>query len=204
MFAKGEADLGPRPRPFLDQESCKGSASHEGADTFATVAGELADKRCRDKKAAATLRKFEWFMSFALVAIGSWPSTTLLLVCGLDRPQGGRVGRIHQTARKLRTAISDVFRYAIATARPRAAIVSPNAFGGLLRAIEGYQGAPETIAALELLALTFVRPRELRAAEWTEFDLDAAVWEIPLERMKMSRPHRVSRRARGPGQADLI
>ena len=88
---RGGADLGPRPRPFLDQESCKGSASHEGADTFATVVGELADKRCRDKKAAATLRKFEWFMSFALVAIGSWPSTTLLLVCGLDRPQGGRV-----------------------------------------------------------------------------------------------------------------
>jgi hypothetical protein len=119
MFAKGWGGLGSKARPFLDQESCKGSASHEGADTFATVVGELADKRCRDKKAVSTLRKFEWFMSFALVAIGSWPSTTLLLVCGLDRPQGGRVGRIHQTARKLRTAISDVFRYAIATARPR-------------------------------------------------------------------------------------
>ena len=69
---------------------------------------------------------------------------------------------IHETARKLRTAIGDVFRYAIATARaetdptaalrgalvtptvtPRAAIVAPNAFGGLLRAIEDYQGAPK-------------------------------------------------------------
>ena len=80
MFAKRWGGLGPKARPFLDQESCKGSASHEGADTLATVVGELADKRCRDKKAVSTLRKFEWFMSFALVAIGSWPSTTLLLV----------------------------------------------------------------------------------------------------------------------------
>jgi hypothetical protein len=49
---------------------------------------------------------------------------------------------------------------------PRAAIVAPNVFGGLLRAIEDYQGAIETRTALELLALTFVRPGELRAAEW--------------------------------------
>ena len=46
-------------------------------------------------------------------------------------------------------------------------------------------------AALELLALTFVRPGELRAAEWREFDLDAAIWAIPAEKMKMRRPHRV-------------
>ena len=116
----------------------------------------------------------------------------------------------HETARKLRTAIGDVFRFAIATARadndptvalrgalvaptvkPRAAIVAPKAFGGLLRAIEDYDGTLETRCALELLALTFVRPGELRAAEWAEFDLDAAVWEIPAGRMKMRKPHRV-------------
>jgi integrase len=73
----------------------------------------------------------------------------------------------------------------------RAAIIEPKAFGGLLRAVEGYQGAPETKAALELLALTFVRPGELRAAEWAEFDLDAGLWIIPSSKMKMRRPHRV-------------
>lgn len=61
----------------------------------------------------------------------------------------------------------------------------------MLRAIEGYRGALETKAALELLTLTFVRPGELRAAEWVEFDLDAAVWEIPAGRMKMRKAHRV-------------
>jgi len=65
------------------------------------------------------------------------------------------------------------------------------AFGALLRAIEGYKGAPETKGALELLALTFVRPGELRAAEWAEFDLDASIWVIPATRMKMRRAHLV-------------
>ena len=129
---------------------------------------------------------------------------------GLSRPQGGRGARHARNRPQTRTAIGDVFRFAIATARadndptialrgalvtptvmPRAAIIAPKAFGGLLRAIEDYEGTPETRAALELLALTFVRPGELRAAEWAEFDLDAAVWEIPAGRMKMRKPHRV-------------
>ena len=194
-----EADLGARPRPFPGQKGREdGAQPKQGANTFGAIAGELADKKRRDGKAAATLRKFEWFMSFALPALGSRPigditAREVLLVLKEVESRG-----IHETARKLRTAIGDVFRYAIATARaendptaalrgalvtptvrPRAAIVAPNAFGGLLRAIKDYQGAPETSAALELLALTFVRPGELRAAEWAEFDVDAAVWEIP-------------------------
>lgn len=115
-----------------------------------------------------------------------------------------------ETARRLRSTIGQVFRYAVSTGRAdadptgalkgalsapivqhRAAIIEPKAFGGLLCAISGYEGAPETRMALELISLTLVRPGELRAAEWTEFDLDAAVWSIPGEKMKMRRPHRV-------------
>ena len=73
----------------------------------------------------------------------------------------------------------------------RAAIIEPKAFGGLLRALANYEGAPETRAALELLALTFVRPGELRSAEWADFDLPAGTWEIPAVKMKMNCPHRV-------------
>jgi integrase len=69
--------------------------------------------------------------------------------------------------------------------------VEPKAFGGMLRAIAGYEGGPETRAALELLALTFVRPGELRAAEWREFDPEGAVWSIPAQKMKMRKPHRI-------------
>ena len=118
-------------------------------------------------------------------------------------------GRL-ETAKRLRATIGQVFRFAVATGRGdvdptaslrgaiaspvvlhRAAIVEPKAFGGLLRAIASYEGAPETKAALELSALTFARPGEIRAAEWSEFDFESAVWSIPAQKMKMRRPHRI-------------
>jgi integrase len=60
-----------------------------------------------------------------------------------------------------------------------------------LRAVDGFDGLPTTHAALRLAAYVFVRPGELRHAEWKEFDLDTAIWTIPAEKMKMRRPHRV-------------
>jgi integrase len=193
----------------------KAAKIEAGRNSFAAIAEDLLEKKRRDGKAAATLRKFEWFTGFALPALGSRPIGEISAREVLTVLKEVEARGTHETARKLRTAIGDVFRYAIATARaendpttalrgalvtptvtPRAAIVAPNAFGGLLRAIEDYQGAIETKTALELLALTFVRPGELRAAEWVEFDLDTAVWEIPAARMKMRRAHRVPLAAR--------
>lgn len=69
-------------------------------------------------------------------------------------------------------------------AQHRAAITDPSKFGELLRAIDGYQGTPVVRAALALAPLVFVRPGELRKAEWSEFDLDQATWSIPSARMK--------------------
>ncbi len=116
----------------------------------------------------------------------------------------------HETARQLRSTIGSVFRYAIATARadndptfalrgalttpkvkPRAAVTDPKAVGALVRSVWGYDGQPATKAALQLMAYLFPRPGELRLAEWPEFDLEAAVWSIPAQRMKMRRPHKV-------------
>jgi integrase len=196
--------------PLRVKKAAKAAKAEEGANTFAAIASELAEKKRRDKKAAATMRKFDWFMRFAFPALGSRPVAEISAREVLAVLKEVEARGTHETARKLRTAIGDVFRFAIATARadndptialrgalvtptviPRAAIVAPKAFGGLLRAIDDYEGTPETRAALELLALTFVRPGELRAAEWAEFDLDATVWEIPAGRMKMRKPHRV-------------
>lgn len=73
----------------------------------------------------------------------------------------------------------------------RAAITDPDAIGGLLRSIDSYQGAFVTKCALRLAPLLFVRPGELRQAEWSEFDLAAAQWDIPAEKMKMRVPHLV-------------
>jgi len=180
------------------------------ADTFEAIAADLMDKKRREGRADRTLNKVEWLLSLAKPSIGARPIAEISapeILAALRRVEAR--GR-QETARRLRATIGEVFRYAVATGRAqgdptgalkgalavpvvkhRAAIVEPKAFGALLRAIAGYDGAPETRIALELLALTFVRPGELRAAEWTEFDLDAAVWSIPAEKMKMRRPHRV-------------
>jgi integrase len=70
-------------------------------------------------------------------------------------------------------------------------VTDPKAVGALLRAVEGYEGAFVTKCALRLAPLVFVRPGELRHAEWSEVDLDAAQWRIPAAKMKMKEQHLV-------------
>jgi integrase len=72
----------------------------------------------------------------------------------------------------------------------RAAMTTEKAFGGLLRSIWSDEGNPETRIALQLMAILYPRPSELRKAEWSEFDLEERVWTIPASRMKMCREHR--------------
>jgi integrase len=74
-------------------------------------------------------------------------------------------------------------------ARHHAAITEPKAVGGLLRSIDSYEGSVITRCALKLAALTFVRPGELRKAEWSEVNFDAAEWRIPATKMKMRQLH---------------
>ena len=184
--------------PSIAKRLAKAARVTASANTFDAIARELLGKKRREAKAEGTLRQLEWRLSLARPAIGARPISEITApeILGVLRTVESR-GR-HETARRLRATVGEVFRYAVATGRAetdptgalkgaltaptvqhRAAIIEPKAFGGVLRAIETYQGAPETRAALELLALTFVRPGELRAAEWTEFDLDAAIWSIP-------------------------
>jgi integrase len=113
-----------------------------------------------------------------------------------------------ETAGRTRIVAGQVIRYAIATSRAEndptpalrgalaptksghhSAITEPPEFGGLLRAIDAYTGEPVTRTALRLLPLVFVRPGELRHAEWAEIDLDAATWAIPAGKMKMKHDH---------------
>jgi integrase len=115
-----------------------------------------------------------------------------------------------ESAHRVLQNCGQVFRYAIATGRAErnpaadlkgalpsvkqkhlAAITDPNAIGALLRAIDAYQGSFVTKCALRLAPLVFVRPGELRQAEWSEFDLNHAQWNLPAEKMKMREPHLV-------------
>ena len=71
----------------------------------------------------------------------------------------------------------------------RAAVLTPEKVAQLLRDIDAYDGYFPLVCALKLAPLVFTRPTELRAAQWDEFDLEAAEWRIPAERMKMRRSH---------------
>jgi integrase len=196
--------------PSSAKKQAKAAQASSAANTFEAIAAELVDKKRREGKATNTVGKSEWLLSLALPAIGARPIKEIAApdILAVLRKVESR-GKL-ETAKRLRATIGQVFRYAVATGRAdadptgalagaiaspvvrhRAAIVGPKAYGALLRSIVSYEGSPETLAALELLALTFVRPGELRSAEWSEFDLDAALWSIPEEKMKMRRPHRV-------------
>jgi integrase len=70
-----------------------------------------------------------------------------------------------------------------------ATITDPKQIGELLRAIDGYEGHLITKCALRLAPLVFVRPGELRQAEWAEINVQQAEWKIPAEKMKMRFPH---------------
>lgn len=115
-----------------------------------------------------------------------------------------------ETAHRVRTVCSQVFRYAVATGRAErdptvdlrgalppykkshlAAIIDPKEVGPLLRAIDSYEGSYVVKCALQLSALLFVRPGELRCARWEEFNLAGAEWNIPAGRMKMKVAHLV-------------
>jgi integrase len=81
---------------------------------------------------------------------------------------------------------SDILK---ATRKVNYARVDAKELSPLLKAIEVYRGTPVTRLAMKLIALTFVRTSELIGAKWSEFDLEAARWDIPAERMKMRTPH---------------
>lgn len=122
-----------------------------------------------------------------------------------------------ETAHRVKQAAGQVFRYGITIGvcerdisadlrdalppplvKHHAAIVDPLEFGGLLRAIDAYRGHPSVMAALRLSPLVFLRPGELRHAQWSEIDLDGAMWTIPPQRMKRTMQEKIS------GQPHLV
>lgn len=180
------------------------------ANTFEAVASEYVAKLEAEGLASVTIEKTRWLLTKLKPALGTRPIAEispheLLAVLKASERAGQR-----ETARRLRSFSSRVFRYAVATARAsfdpaqplqgalvspvakhHAAITDPVAFGGLLRAIEAYSGQPATKLALRFTSHVFQRPGEVRKAEWDEIDFDKAVWTIPACRMKQRQPHRV-------------
>ncbi len=175
---------------------------------FGVVANEYLEKAAKEGREAVTIKKSRWLLSlfdeaFQARSLNEISAADLFAALKIIESKGH-----HETARRMRSLAGRIFRFGVATGRAtsdpssllrgalvapavkhHSAIVDPMAVGRLLRAIEQYDGQPLTKLALQLTPHVFVRPGELRKAEWSEFDLDAAKWTISAEKMKMRRAH---------------
>lgn len=192
----------------VDPSAHRQAAKAARADSVEAVAREWLGKQ----KTAASTRKrdADRLENFIFPRLGRRPIASVGapdLLAAL-RPIEAR--GTFETALRTRAVCGRVWRYAIATGRAdrdisadlkgalarkpvsnHAALTEPKRIGELLRAIDGYEGQPATHGALRLAPLVFVRPGELRQAEWAEVNLDEAEWRIPGARMKMGQQHLV-------------
>ncbi|TXH72543.1 MAG: DUF4102 domain-containing protein, partial [Lysobacteraceae bacterium] len=174
------------------QEAANQEAREAAENTFATIAAEWLD---RQNLADVTVAKSRWLLNaFLLPELGARPVRELSkapreILAVLRKIEA--TGKL-ETARRAQVKLGQVFRYALlegkADADPtaslrgalkspkvrhHASVTDPAAIGALMRAIDGFAGQPVTLAALQFAPLVFVRPGELRPAEWTEFELGA-------------------------------
>jgi integrase len=179
-------------------------------NSFEVVAREWHEKfqqRWTKVHADTTIRRIEQnvFPWLGERPIGEIKAPELLAVLRRIESRGAQ-----ETAHRVKTICGQIFRYAVATGRAErdlaadlkgalppspkthlAAVTDPKEVADLLRAMDSYQGAFVTRCALRLAPLVFVRPGELRQAQWSEINLDTAEWNIPAERMKMKQAHLV-------------
>ena len=205
--AKRELSEGidPRAKAVIARAEYVAQTEH----TFEKIAAEYLEKRRKEGVSKTTMQKKRWFIRLACADLGSIPITEItaqiILVPLRKQEEKGN----YETARRLRSSIGQVFRYAVATARAetdptfalrdalitpkvqhRAAMTKREDFANLVQTIWAYDGSAESIRnALKLMAFLYTRPGELRQSYWDEFDLKKGVWTIPAERMKMRREH---------------
>ncbi|MDE2342396.1 MAG: integrase arm-type DNA-binding domain-containing protein, partial [Betaproteobacteria bacterium] len=189
--------------PGQHRKALKASREEAAANSFEVVAREWLENRkasvehAQHVKTLARLQKdvFPWL---GRKPIASIEATDVLSVLKRVDARGARF-----TAHRIRSEVSQVFRYAIATGRAKrdpcpdlkgaipaaqtenfAAITTPAEVGALLRAIDGFRGTFPVQCALRLAPLLFVRPGELRKAKWQEFDLDKGEWKYTVSKTK--------------------
>ncbi len=211
-LAKAARELAQAGTDPLDcKRAKKAQAMMNSENTFASVAARLvARKQASGKRAPVTIAKMEWILRKVNASLGHRPVSAIktheVMKCLETEREAGNF----ETARRIRTVLGEVFRFAIQNqlceldpvaaikgdsdnapkVKHFAAITDPRSFGDLLRKIDTYAGYNFlTGSALKLMALLYPRPGELRQAEWNEFDLVKGVWTIPASRMKMRKEH---------------
>lgn len=192
--------------PGQQKKAAAAARAELGANTFEVITREWLGKR--DWVDGYRVKVVAWFDNDVFPWIGSRPAAELEAPDFLSVARRIEKRGAFESAHRIMQNCGQVMRYAIATGRAtrnpvadlrgaltpapeqhHAAITEPDELAPLLSAIDGYRGSMVTRCALALLPLVFVRPGELRMAEWKEFDLEAARWEIPAGRMKMKIAH---------------
>ncbi|GGD61032.1 tyrosine-type recombinase/integrase [Erythrobacter arachoides] len=209
--ARGIIALGKDPS--REKQRSKARARIQATDTFAAISNEYCAKRKRDGEkgwSPSTAIRSQYLLSLLTSSIGRLPIADIEPADVLAAVRKIEAKGNLESARRTLQLAGMVFRYAVATARLRSdptrdlkgaltaptvkhygAITDASKVGALLRAIDGYDGSGITRLALQLAPHVFVRPGELRHAEWEEIDLDAGVWNIPAGKMKMGKAHHV-------------
>jgi len=160
--------------------------------------------------AVRTKAKTQWLYTLIEPDLGNRPMTDIKPFEVLPALKKIELRGNHETSMRLRAFASRVFRYAIVTGRAHfnpaaelavtlvspkvthhAAILESAKVGALMQAIDALDGFVTTRLALQIAPHVFVRPSELRHAEWSDFDFEEAVWRIPAANMKMRSPHMV-------------
>ena len=196
--------------PSAAKQEKKANQRAASANTFEVVAREWLEKTKGDRMTSTHGKVTTWLEKDVFPFIGKMPISTMgpRDVLGALRHMEGR-GAL-DSVQRVKQICGQVFRYAVASgsadrdvtqdlkgalakhaAENFAAITEPKQAGELMRSIFAYSGHPYTVAALKLSPLVFVRPGELRTAEWVEIDLEAAEWRIPGRKMKMKVDHLV-------------
>jgi integrase len=203
-------------RRLLDQGIDPGRAKREEKEakataaqhTFEGVARAWLAKTAASRAASTQDKNTAWLEGNIFPVIGSLPISTIKPKDVLSALRRIEARGAIESAHKIKQLCGQVFRFAVASgladrdvtvdlrgalsAVPEAhyaAITDPKEAGELLRSIDAYNGHAYAITALKLAPLVFVRPGELRTAEWSEIDLDAAEWRIPGSKMKMGQDH---------------
>jgi integrase len=180
------------------------------ANTFELVAWAWLEKTSATRAATTHDKITSWLKRDVFPFIGTMPVATIRAMDVLATVQKMEARGVIDSAHSVKRLCGQILRFAVATGLAErdvtidlkgalsvalqthyAAITEPKQVGELMRAIFAYSGHPYAVAALKLSPLVFVRPGELRSAEWAEIDLDAAEWRIPGAKMKMKVDHLV-------------
>jgi integrase len=196
--------------PSETKKAQKAAQGDQDSNTFEVIAREWHSNFSHTWVASHAKHKLERLEKNVFPRIGKQPIKELTAPDVLAVLRRMELRNILDTANRVRFECGAIFRYAIATGRAErdpvadlkgalppvknghhAAPTNPKSAAPLVRAIDEFQGSFVVKCALQLAPLLFVRPGELRAAEWLEIDFDSAEWNIPAEKMKMKIAHLV-------------